>query len=72
MPAAFFIPETITFLRQLARHNDRGWFKANQARYEEHVRQPAQRFILAGAFEQIPTRPGSQGSEDRILIFEHG
>jgi uncharacterized protein (TIGR02453 family) len=49
MPERYFTPATLTFLAQLARHNDRLWFKANQARYEEAVRQPALRFILAVA-----------------------
>jgi uncharacterized protein (TIGR02453 family) len=49
MPERYFTPATSAFLTQLARHNDRTWFKANQARYEETVRQPALRFILAVA-----------------------
>ena len=49
MPETHFTPATIAFLGQLARHNDRAWFKANQERYEEQVRRPAQRFILAAA-----------------------
>ena len=49
MPAPYFTPATLTFLSQLARHNDRTWFKANQHRYEEHVRGPALRFILDAA-----------------------
>ena len=41
MPEApHFTPATYTFLRALARHNERAWFKANQARYEEAVREP--------------------------------
>lgn len=49
MPAAFFTPATFTFLGRLARHNDRSWFKANQEQYEEAVRGPALRFIVAAA-----------------------
>lgn len=35
-----FTPETLEFLRQLKRNNDREWFKARKDRYEEHVRGP--------------------------------
>src|SRR3954454_22909324 len=33
-------PEAIDFLRELEDNNDRGWFKANRARYDEHVVAP--------------------------------
>ncbi len=38
--APHFSPSTFRFLRALAAHNDRIWFKANQARYESDVREP--------------------------------
>ena len=37
----------VPFLMQLAAHNDRDWFKANEKRYEANVRQPALAFIRA-------------------------
>ena len=40
-----FTPGLFAFLRELADHNDRGWFKANQDRFERQVRQPALDFI---------------------------
>ncbi len=40
-----FRPALFTFLRQLARNNDRAWFEANRERYEAHVLHPAQQFI---------------------------
>ncbi len=40
-----FTPELFGFLRDLDANNDRAWFKANHARYEEHVKEPALRFI---------------------------
>ena len=40
MPPAYFSPATLHFLRALARHNNRAWFKAHQADYEQHVREP--------------------------------
>jgi uncharacterized protein (TIGR02453 family) len=41
-----FTEETFRFLRDLARNNEREWFRANKARYEQSVRDPAIRFIL--------------------------
>ena len=35
-----FRPAALGFLRALARHNDRGWFEANRARYESELREP--------------------------------
>lgn len=45
----FFTAATFKFLKDLAANNDRTWFKANQDRYEEVVRQPALDFIEAFA-----------------------
>lgn len=45
MATRYFTPALFAFLRDLAEHNDRAWFKANQERYEEHVRGPALAFI---------------------------
>lgn len=42
---ARFTKETLSFLRRLARNNDRSWFDANRGRYEADVRDPALRFI---------------------------
>jgi len=72
MPA-HFTPALFTFLDDLAANNDRDWFKANQSRYEEHLKQPALRFIddfgpfladLSPHFEAIPKVNG--GSLFRI------
>ncbi|NNF41749.1 MAG: DUF2461 domain-containing protein [Phycisphaerales bacterium] len=41
----YFRPQTFAFLRDLKQHNDRGWFHENKPRYEQHVREPALRFI---------------------------
>ena len=35
-----FPPEALEFLRELEANNDRDWFKANRARYDEHVVAP--------------------------------
>ena len=40
-----FTPESIAFLAELSRNNNREWFNANKARYEESVLDVALRFI---------------------------
>ena len=35
-----FTPETLRFLRGLAKHNDRTWFEARRPVYERAVKQP--------------------------------
>lgn len=42
-----FRPEAFTFLAELEAHNEREWFKANQARYEAEIREPARAFVRA-------------------------
>ncbi len=46
-----FTPAAFTFLRQLARHNERAWFKSHQASYERDVREP---FLAVIAALQVP------------------
>lgn len=41
----YFTDKTFVFLRALARNNDRDWFHAHKADYEQHVRQPFLRLI---------------------------
>lgn len=43
--AAYFTSDLFSFLEDLAAHNDREWFNANKARYQESVQEPALRFI---------------------------
>ena len=45
MSSHYFTDATFAFLLELAANNDRTWFKANKPRYEEHVKEPALRFI---------------------------
>jgi uncharacterized protein (TIGR02453 family) len=42
-----FGPKALKFLKELEKNNERDWFKANQYRYEAHVREPARAFIRA-------------------------
>lgn len=46
---AGFSPGLVSFLTELARHNNRTWFAANRDRYEREVREPALEFITAMA-----------------------
>lgn len=34
-------PEALEFLRELEDNNDRAWFRANRARYDAHLAEPA-------------------------------
>ena len=43
--SSYFGAQTLRFFADLERHNERAWFHANKARYEEHVRQPFLRLI---------------------------
>jgi uncharacterized protein (TIGR02453 family) len=43
--ARYFTPKLFAFIRDLKENNDRDWFKAHQDLFEEHVREPALRFI---------------------------
>ena len=40
-----FSPAALRFFRQLARHNDKEWFEANRATYEQEVRAPMRELI---------------------------
>ena len=42
----YFASETFAFLKKLAENNNRQWFQENKQRYEEHVKDPAIRFII--------------------------
>ena len=37
IPFSGFTPDSFTFFRELARNNNKPWFDANRARYEQHV-----------------------------------
>ena len=64
---ASFKPETMQFLNELDRNNNREWFNENKSRYEEQVLDVALRFIqsmhgplqeFAPHFSAIPKRMG--------------
>jgi uncharacterized protein (TIGR02453 family) len=43
--APSFTPELFAFLRELKQHNERAWFNANKARYEQECKEPALAFV---------------------------
>jgi uncharacterized protein (TIGR02453 family) len=45
MANRYFTPNSLTFLRKLAKNNNRDWFEQNRAGYEAAVRTPALQFI---------------------------
>lgn len=57
MATRYFTPELFRFLTDLGANNDRVWFKANQDRFEETVRQPALDFITDFAEPLVAISP---------------
>ena len=55
--APCFDRELFAFLRELAANNERPWFQANKARYEEHVKEPALAFVEDMAFRLPEVAP---------------
>ncbi len=53
-----FRPVALAFLRGLRRHNDREWFEAHRASYEDDVRAP-----LAALVEEVDVRLASSAPE---------
>jgi len=45
MPQAYFTPKSFALMREFARNNNREWFTANKARFEETLRDPFLRLI---------------------------
>ncbi len=64
---SIFTADTVSFLEELSRNNNRDWFNEHKSRYEEQVLDPALRFIqqmqdplhdIAPHFTAIPKRVG--------------
>jgi uncharacterized protein (DUF2461 family) len=61
---AYFSPELFDFLRDLAKNNNREWFLRNKQRFESHVREPLQHFIVDfAAHLQLHARFAPEASE---------
>jgi uncharacterized protein (TIGR02453 family) len=61
-----FGPGLLRFLGELREHNDRAWFKANQARYEDEVRGPALDFIRLMAPHVEKISPSLVASDRKV------
>jgi uncharacterized protein (TIGR02453 family) len=82
MSKPWFTPALFRFLRELARNNQRDWFLANKARYEEDVREPALQLIaalagpLASVSPHLVANPAKVGGSlfriQRDTRFHHG
>ena len=55
--APSFSPELFAFLRELKSHNEREWFNANKARYEDELKEPALAFIEDMAYRLPQVAP---------------
>jgi uncharacterized protein (TIGR02453 family) len=66
-----FPKEGITFLSDLAMHNDRHWFEANRDRYEQHVKEPARRLAeaISGVLKKVDRRHASDPAKAVSRIF---
>jgi uncharacterized protein (TIGR02453 family) len=67
-----FPPDTLAFLADLRRHNERSWFEANRSRYEAAYVEPAKAFVetvrpgLRDLVPRINAEPRVLGSVFRI------
>jgi uncharacterized protein (TIGR02453 family) len=61
-----FTKETFAFLDELATNNNKAWFEANKARYEELVREPALDFIEAMAPELKTFAPNFRAEPKKV------
>ena len=66
--ASPFTKKTLAFLRALKRHNDREWFRARKADYEEHVRGPMIA-VLGLLARDFPAFAPDLVSDPRVCLF---
>src|SRR3954454_15784565 len=65
--APSFSPRLFSFLRELADHNEREWFNANKARYEQELKEPALAFVEDMAYRLPQVAP--QLTADKRSLF---
>ncbi|HXD17757.1 MAG TPA: DUF2461 domain-containing protein [Vicinamibacterales bacterium] len=68
MAGSPFTSRTLTFLRALKRNNDREWFRARKADYEEHVRGPMVA-LLGQLARDLPAFAPDLVSDPRVCLF---
>ena len=66
--ASPFTRKTLAFLRALKRNNDRDWFRARKADYEQHVRGPMIA-LLQQLARDLPAFAPDLVSEPRVCLF---
>jgi uncharacterized protein (TIGR02453 family) len=65
--APSFSPGLFAFLRELKQHNEREWFNANKARYEDDLKEPALAFIEDMAYRLPEVAP--ELTADKRALF---
>jgi uncharacterized protein (TIGR02453 family) len=63
-----FTRKTLAFLRALKRNNDREWFRARKADYEQHVREPMVA-LLEQLARDLPGFAPDLVSDPRVCLF---
>jgi len=63
-----FTRKTLAFLRALKRNNDREWFRARKAEYEQHVRGPMVT-VLERLARDLPAFAPDLVSDPRVCLF---
>ena len=66
--ASPFTRKTLAFLRALKRNNDRDWFRARKAEYEQHVRSPMIA-LLQQLARDLPGFAPDLVSDPRVCLF---
>lgn len=66
--ASPFTRKTLAFLRALKRNNDRDWFRARKADYEQHVRSPMIA-LLEQLARDLPAFAPELVSDPRVCLF---
>ncbi|QLQ14037.1 MAG: DUF2461 family protein [Brevundimonas sp.] len=62
-PFTGFTPQGLQFLRDLARHNDRDWFTANRAVFDDELKPQLAALIRATSDELARTGSALRGAE---------
>ncbi|MFN8589674.1 MAG: DUF2461 domain-containing protein [Candidatus Eisenbacteria bacterium] len=66
-----FDAPSLKFLRGIARHNDRTWFEAHRAEYEEHVKTPMAELVAEMDLRLARFAPEIEGDPKRSVFRIH-
>jgi len=61
-----FTEDLWRFLAELSQNNERDWFNANKARYEQHVREPSLAFVRAMAPRLAELTPALEAIDKKV------